>query len=88
MKNYIVTFLSILVAVFAVKAFLAKKSEKETFDRHEALVTEVTECLEMADWNCAEKGVRALLEESPDDKNLQLHLAGILFEQERYDDCR
>ena len=43
MKNYIVTFLSILVAVFAVKFFLAKKSEKEAFDRHEALVTEVTE---------------------------------------------
>lgn len=88
MKNYIVTFLSILVAAFAVKVFLVKKGEKEAFDRHEALVTEVTECLEMADWNCAEKGVRALLAETPDDRNLQLHLAGILYEQERYEDCR
>ena len=88
MRNLIVTFLSILVAVVAVKAFLAKKQEKEAFDRHEALVTEVTECLDVADWNCAEKGVRALLEETPDDRNLQLHLAGILYEQERYEDCR
>jgi hypothetical protein len=88
MRNLIVTFLSILVAVIAVKAFLTKKQEKEAFDRHEALVTEVTECLDVADWNCAEKGVRALLEETPDDRNLQLHLAGILYEQERYEDCR
>ena len=47
MKNYIVTFLSILVAAFAVKVFLVKKGEKEAFDRHEALVTEVTECLDI-----------------------------------------
>ena len=31
--------------------------------------------------------MRTLLKETPDDQNLQLHLAGILFEQERYEDC-
>jgi hypothetical protein len=41
----------------------------------------------MAEWNCAEKNVRTLLKESPDDQNLQLHLAGILYEQERYEEC-
>jgi len=87
-KNFIVTFLSILFAVLAVRFFLEKKAEKADFDRHEALVSEATLCIETSDWKCAEKNVRALLEETPGDKNLELHLAGILFEQERYDDCR
>ena len=48
---------------------------------------EFNECQEAADWKCSEKAVRALLEKTPDDKNLQLHLAGTLYEQERSEDC-
>ena len=66
---------------------MQQSAEKEAFDRHEALIKETNECLEMAEWNCAEKNVRTLLKESPDDQNLQLHLAGILYEQERYEEC-
>lgn len=39
-------------------------------------------------WKCAEKAVRNLLTESPGDTNLQMHLAGILFEQGRYAEVR
>ena len=88
MKNFIITFLSMLVMFFAANLFLKKKEEKDAFDKHEALVTEVTECLDVADWICAERGVKALLQETPGDKNLELHMAGILYEQERYEDCR
>lgn len=66
---------------------MQQSAAKEAFDKHEALIAETNECLEMAEWNCAEKNVRALLKETPDDQNLQLHLAGILYEQERYEDC-
>lgn len=66
---------------------MQQSAAKEAFDKHEALIAETNECLEMAEWNCAEKNVRALLKESPDDQNLQLHLAGILYEQERYEEC-
>lgn len=77
----------LLVLVWALHVFKEKSAELEAFNKHEKLVAETNECLEASEWNCAEKSVRALLEESPDDKNLHLHLAGILYEQERYDDC-
>lgn len=67
--------------------YMQQSAAKEAFDKHEALIAETNECLDMAEWNCAEKNVRALLKESPDDQNLQLHLAGILYEQERYEEC-
>ncbi len=76
----------ILVAL-GVKLFVAKNAEMAEFKRHEALVAEASECLESADWKCAEMAIRELLCDAPHDTNLQLHLAGILFEQERYDDC-
>ena len=76
----------ILVAL-GVKLFVAKNAEIAEFKRHEALVAEASECLESADWRCAETAVRELLCDAPHDTNLQLHLAGILFEQERYEDC-
>ena len=87
MKNvvYIVVLLMALLAGF--RWYMQQSAEKEAFDRHEALIKETNECLEMAEWNCAEKNVRTLLKESPDDQNLQLHLAGILYEQERYEEC-
>ena len=76
----------ILVAL-GVKLFVAKNAEKAEFIRHETLVNEAMECLGAADWKCAENAVRGLLCDAPHDTNLQLHLAGILFEQERYEDC-
>lgn len=57
------------------------------FKNHEALIEETNECLATGDWKCAEKNVRILLDENPSDTNLQLHLAGVLFEQERYQEC-
>jgi hypothetical protein len=60
----------------------------DKFNKREALIAETGRCLEAADWNCAEKGVRELLCDAPHDTNLQMHMAIILYEQERYEDCR
>ena len=87
MRNLIVTFLSMILVALGVKLFVAKNAERAEFIRHEALVNEAMECLGAADWKCAENAVRELLCDAPHDTNLQLHLAGILFEQERYEDC-
>ena len=87
MKNLLYIIICVVVLLVGARWYMVQSAAKEAFDKHEALVIETNECLEMADWNCAERNVRALLKESPDDENLQLHLAGILYEQERYDDC-
>lgn len=87
MKNLISIVAGVIVLLIGVRWFMQQSAAKEAFDKHEALIAETNECLEMAEWNCAEKNVRTLLKETPDDQNLQLHLAGILFEQERYEDC-
>ena len=87
MRNLIITFLSMILVALGVKLFVAKNAEKAEFIRHETLVNEAMECLGAADWKCAENAVRGLLCDAPHDTNLQLHLAGILFEQERYEDC-
>ncbi len=78
----ILVFLGVCFHLFKIK-----QTEKENFEKHEALIVETNECLEAGQWLCAERNVRALLHETPHDKNLQLHLAGIIFEQERYEDC-
>lgn len=62
--------------------------ENEKVELHNQLVLETQECLDAKQWKCAEKNVRELLQENPQDENLQLHLAGILFEQERYRECQ
>ena len=90
MKNLkpVILFVVLLLAlVWGLRVFKERAAEAEAFERLEALVKEANECLEVSEWNCAEESVRKLLVQTPDDKNLQLHLAGILFEQERYDDC-
>ena len=51
------------------------------------MVNMTNECLAAGDWKCAEQNVRELLNVMPNDTNLQVHLAGILFEQERYKEC-
>ena len=87
MKNLISIVIGIIVLLVGARWYMQQSAVKEAFDKHEALIAETNECLDMAEWNCAEKNVRALLKESPDDQNLQLHLAGILYEQERYEEC-
>lgn len=90
MKSFkvIILVVAILLALaWSLRVYKDRAAEIEAFDRRDALVKETNECLETGEWKCAEKCVRQLLQETPDDKNLQLHLAGILFEQERYDDC-
>lgn len=87
MKNLVYIIIGVIVLLIGVRWYMQQSAAKEAFDKHEALIAETNECLEMAEWNCAERNVRALLKETPDDQNLQLHLAGILYEQERYEDC-
>ena len=88
MRNLIVTFLSMIAVVFLVRTVISGKAEMDSFRKHEALVAEVNECLDAGEWNCAEKAVRELLSDAPHDTNLQMHLAIILYEQERYEECR
>ena len=90
MHNKRVIFLLILCLAtlfFAIREIRDISRQNSEIERHNSLVTEASDCLASGDWICAEKGIRALLAETPDDTNLQLHLAGILFEQERYEDC-
>jgi hypothetical protein len=87
MKNIVYIVLSVIALLVGVRWFMQQSAAKEAFDKHEALVKEATECIEMAEWNCAEQNIRQLLKETPDDQNLQLHLAWILHEQERYEEC-
>lgn len=87
MKNYIVTFLSIVFFYVAWQFYEKYRAEQEEFEVREHIVRNATECLESGNWECAEKSVRALLCDAPHDSNLQLHLAGILYEQERYEEC-
>jgi len=61
--------------------------ENAAIEKHNALVEETSACLESGDWKCAERNLLVLLKETPDDRNLQLHMAGVIFEQERYEDC-
>lgn len=87
-KNWIgrvVCLLLIYVFMFAGYQFYEKKVE-ERF-RYEDMIHETNECLRIGDWKCAEKNVRELLKSEPNDTNLQMHMAGILFEQERYKEC-
>ena len=87
MKNIIYIVACVVLLLVGSRWYMQRSAAKEAFEKHETLIVETNECLEMADWNCAEKNVRTLLKESPDDQNLQLHLAGIIYEQERYEDC-
>ncbi len=88
MKNLIVIFLAMVAALILVRSVVSGKAEMERFQKRETLVAEATECLESGEWNCAEKAVRELLCDAPHDTNLQMHLAIILYEQERYEECR
>ena len=72
---------------YGVHTYMDVSKKNRVIEEANRLVDEFNECQEAADWKCAEKAVRALLEKNPGDRNLQLHLAGSLYEQERYEDC-
>lgn len=72
---------------YGIRFYKQVSQERRFVEESNRLVEEFNECQEAADWKCAERVVRTLLEKSPGDKNLQLHLAGALYEQERYEDC-
>lgn len=86
-KLFVVIFFALFLTLFVGRYVKKYADMAEEVNRQNALVEETNECLEAGEWNCAEKNVRTLLQESPNDTNLQLHLAGILFEQERYSEC-
>ena len=67
--------------------YIVGSKRKAECERYNNLVAETNECLAVGDWKCAEKNVRDLLKSEPNDTNLQLHMAGILFEQGRYKEC-
>jgi hypothetical protein len=73
--------------IFAAFFFITYLKKSSDFENRETLILETNDCLAAGDWNCAEKNVRTLLNATPNDTNLQLHLAGILFEQGRYKEC-
>lgn len=90
-KSPIPVFLALFVGVVAlgygIHAYKGFSKRQEDIEETNRLVEEFNECQEAADWLCSERDVRALLKKAPQDQNLHLHLAGILFEQERYEDC-
>ena len=84
-KKRIVGLLLMYVLMFVGYQYWQKKVE-ERFE-YEHMIAVTNECIRVGDWKCAEKNVRELLKSEPNDTNLQLHMAGILFEQERYQEC-
>lgn len=84
-KRRVVGLLLMYVLMFVGYQYYEKKVvEREQF---EMMIHETNECLRVGDWKCAENNVRELLKSEPNDTNLQMHMAGILFEQERYKEC-
>ena len=82
-----VIVIGVVALGYGIHVYKNVAQRNQIIEESNRLVDEFNECQEAADWNCAERCARALLEKTPDDKNLQLHLAGTLFEQERYEDC-
>lgn len=87
MKKAIKIIVSILLLLFIAHFFKKIHEDNRLFEIHEALVKQANECLDATDWKCAEEAISELLKETPDDYNMHVHMAGILLEQERYEDC-
>ena len=86
--NSIVRKKVLWLCLFAVVLLCVVSSKKlAELEKREALINETNDCLSTGDWNCAERNVRELLKSEPNDTNLQMHMAGIFFEQERYKEC-
>lgn len=87
MKRVLLVIIAVVLLLYGGRLVRLRMAENAAIEKHNVLVEEAKACLESGDWKCAEKDIRLLLKESPDDRNLQLHLAGVVFEQERYEDC-
>jgi len=74
----------IFVTLHVALEFFQKKKEVDTLNFH---IDEFNACSESKHWACAETHLKFLLNELPSDTNLQIHHAGILFEQGRYEEC-
>jgi hypothetical protein len=81
----IVCLLLMYVPLFVGWQYYEKKVEER--EQFEMMIHVTNECIRVGDWKCAEKNVRELLKSDPNDTNLQMHMAGILFEQGRYKEC-
>lgn len=77
----------IIALLFGLSYLKDKSDEKKKFEEQEAFIQKTNDCLTNGDWVCAEKNIRVLLKETPQDTNLKLHLAGILLEQGKYTEC-
>ena len=86
-RLFLVIAIGVVALGYVIHTYKNVAAQNQAIEESNRLVEEFNECQEAADWKCSERAVRALLEKTPDDKNLQLHLAGALFEQERYEDC-
>ena len=86
-RLFLVIAIGVVALGYGVHTYKNVAQRNKVIEESNRLVDEFNECQEAADWKCTERVVRALLEKTPDDKNLQLHLAGSLYEQERYEDC-
>ena len=53
LKNILYIVLLVVALLAGVRWYMQQSAAKEAFDRHEALIKETNECLEMAEWNCA-----------------------------------
>ena len=58
MKNIVTIVIGVVVLLVGIRWYMQQSAAKEAFEKHEALIIETNECLEMAEWNCAEKNVR------------------------------
>lgn len=77
----------LLMWVIAFVGYKVWDKHVEERIRYENLIEVTNECIRAGDWKCAEANVRNLLKSEPNDTNLQMHMAGILFEQGRYQEC-
>lgn len=87
-KNRLIWRLGYIVLnAIALVGYLCYQKYEEECARHDSMIYMTNECLRVGDWKCAEKNVSELLKSEPNDTNLQMHMAGVLFEQERYQEC-
>lgn len=87
MKKLIAVVSALIALVYGVHQIRLRLAENTSIEKRNAVIDETNECIEVGEWKCAERNLQILLNESPDDRNLQLHMANVIFEQERYEDC-
>lgn len=86
-KKIVCVIALVIFSLYVLHHYMAYRREMKNFEAREALILETNECLEAGDWICAERNVKKLYEETPEDTVLQLNMAVVLLEQERYSEC-